>query len=226
MNRPEISVSLMCMDLLNVGEQLKVLDTVSNWYHIDLMDWHYVRNLTLSPDFMAAVRRVSRVPMDAHLMVEDVDLDLVRLCVESGARCVSIHPETAQPRIYRILQYLAGAGVQFGIVLNPATPLQMAEEYLAHVDKVTYMAVDPGFAGQAFIPDVLGKIAEGKRLRARKSLHFRIEVDGGCNGKTFRPLLQAGCDQLIVGGSGLFGRSRDLAKAVESLREDLAEAVR
>lgn len=224
MKKPALSVSLMCMDLLQVGRQLSVLDPAADWYHIDLMDWHYVRNLTLSPDFMKAVRRASSVPMDAHLMVDAVDLDLVRLCVESGAKCVSLHPETAEPRIYRILQYLKQQKVQFGVVLNPATPLQTAQAYLEHVDKVTYMAVDPGFAGQAFIPDVLRKIEEGCRLRAGRGLHFRIEVDGGCNRSTFRPILQAGCDQIIVGGSALFSRDADLQKADAQLQHELAEA--
>lgn len=225
MNKPQISVSLMCMDLLRVEEQLRVLDQYSDWYHMDIMDWHYVRNITLSPDFMKAVRRASNVPMDAHLMVDPVDMDLISLCIESGVNCVSVHPDTCAPRIYRIISELRRANVQFGVVLNPSTTLETVFPYLRQIDKITFMAVDPGFAGQSFIPDVLEKLRRCKRLRERENLHFVLEVDGGCNPATYRSILEAGCEQVIVGGSGLFRRNENLQEAAILLHKDLQEAV-
>ena len=152
--KPMFSPSLMCMDLLKIREQIQVLNLHADFYHIDIMDGHFVKNITLSPDFVKAVARVSRVPLDCHLMVTHPD-DYITMLAQAGATFLSPHAETINTDAFRILHKIHELGCRTGIVLNPATPLSYIRHYLHLLDKITIMSVDPGFAGLAFIREKL-----------------------------------------------------------------------
>lgn len=207
--KPMFSPSLMCMDLLKIREQIHILNAHADLYHIDIMDGHFVKNITLSPDFVKAVSRISKAALDCHLMVTDPD-DYIIPLAQAGAAYISPHAETINSDAFRILHKIHELGCKAGIVLNPATPLSYIQHYLHLVDKITIMSVDPGFAGQAFIREMLDKIREAKRLKIQNGYHYLIEVDGSCNAATFQELREAGVEVFIVGNSGLFQLHEDL----------------
>lgn len=210
--KPMFSPSLMCMDLLKIREQIQMLNDKASFYHIDIMDGHFVKNITLSPAFVKAVSRITEVPLDCHLMVTNPD-DYIQPLVEAGASYICPHAETINADAFRILHKVHDAGCKFGVVLNPATPLSYIQHYIHLVDKITIMSVDPGFAGQSFIREMLDKIREAKALKEAKGYHYLIEVDGSCNQQTFQELREAGVEVFIVGNSGLFHLDDDVSLA-------------
>ena len=219
-----ILVSLMCMDFLDIKEQLKILEEEMDGYHIDIMDGHFCKNITLSPDFAKAIRPAVKKPMDVHLMTTDPS-DWLDPCIEAGVDMISPHAETINTNAYRTMQYIAGAGKKVGVTLNPATALSYIEHYLNRIDVMTIMTVDVGFAGQKFIPEMLDKIRQAKALREEKGYHYRILIDGSCNKTTYEMLLEAGADDFIVGGSGLFSLHEDLREACKLCKAQFQEAV-
>lgn len=214
--RPEFSVSLMCMDYLEVKNQLDVLNHRADMYHVDIMDGHFCKNITLSPDFIRAVSRVAELPIDVHLMTEHPN-DWLELVAEAGATYIEPHAETINTDAFRVLTRIQELGCKTGVVLNPATPIQAIEQYMSRLDMITIMTVDVGYAGQKFIPEMLHKIAEAKRLRETMGYHYKIQIDGSCNAKTFRYLRDAGADVLILGSSGLFNLDDDLNTAYDKM---------
>lgn len=182
--KPMFNPSLMCMDLLNIKEQLQILNTRADFYHVDIMDGHYVKNITLSPDFCKAIRPVCRIPLDCHLMVTTPD-DFIEPLAKAGAGFICPHAETINADAFRIVNKIRSLGCKVGVVLNPATPVSYIQHYIHLLDKVTVMTVDPGFAGQPFIREMLDKINELKVLKEEKGYKYLIEVDGSCNEKTF-----------------------------------------
>lgn len=210
--KPMFSPSLMCMDLLKIKEQIQILNSHADFYHIDIMDGHFVKNITLSPDFVEAISRISSVPLDCHLMVTNPD-DYIVTLAKAKAAYISPHAETINSDAFRILHKIHDLGCKAGIVLNPATPLSYVQHYLHLVDKITIMSVDPGFAGQAFIREMLDKIKEARKLKAKHGYHYLIEVDGSCNATTFSELRDAGVEVFIVGNSGLFQLDENLDTA-------------
>lgn len=219
----KISPSLMCMDLVRFREQLTFLDSHADFLHIDIMDGHFVPNLTLSPFFMEAVRRVSSVPMDTHLMTT-TPATWIPLMAAAGAKWISPQAETINSDAFRTIATIRSLGCRPGIVLNPATPLETIRHYIHLVDKITIMTVDPGFAGQPFIEEMLEKIEEARDLRQRRGLDFLIEIDGSCNKRTYRRLIAAGADVLIVGTSGLFHLAENIADAWTMMTADIHAA--
>ena len=217
--KPQFCVSLMCMDFLDIKHQVEILDANMDGYHIDIMDGHYCKNITLSPDFMRAVGRVAKKPMDVHLMTTAPN-DWIDACADAGAGLISPHAETINTDCYRTLNRIHDAGCQTGVTLNPATPLSYCKHYLNRIDVLTIMTVDVGFAGQPFITEMLDKIAQAKKLREENGWHYKIMIDGSCNKKTFQRLHGAGADVFILGTSGLFNLDPDLQTACDKMKAE------
>ncbi|AFJ45804.1 D-allulose 6-phosphate 3-epimerase [Shimwellia blattae] len=219
----KISPSLMCMDLAAFKEQITFLDRHADYFHLDIMDGHFVPNLTLSPFFVGQVSKLATIPLDCHLMVTRPQ-DYIAPLAEAGASMLTLHPETLNGQAFRLMAEIRRRGMKVGLIINPETAPDTMKYYLHHADKVTVMTVDPGFAGQPFIREMLSKITELKHWRAREGLAFDIEVDGSCNTATWRLLIDAGADVLIVGSSGLFNRSADLSQAWGEMVAEINQA--
>ena len=215
--KPMFNPSLMCMDLLNIKEQLQILNTRADFFHVDIMDGHYVKNITLSPDFCRAIRPVCQIPLDCHLMVTTPD-DFIEPLAKAGAGYICPHAETINADAFRIVNKIHSLGCKVGVVLNPATPVSYIRHYIHLLDKVTVMTVDPGFAGQPFIREL-------KELKEEKGYGYLIEVDGSCNERTFGDLAKAGTEVFIVGTSGLFNLDKDLETAWDKMMDNFNKAV-
>jgi D-allulose-6-phosphate 3-epimerase len=220
----QFSPSLMCMNLMDIQYQLEVINSRADMVHIDIMDGHFVKNITLSPFFMEQLKDELKVPMDVHLMVEK-PADFIDMVIEAGATYVSPHAETINSDAFRIINKIKDAGCKAGVALNPATPLSYIHHYIHLLDKITIMTVDPGYAGQKFIPEMLDKIREAKALKEEKGYQYLIEIDGSCNPKTFKQLAEAGAEVFIVGSSGLFNEDKDLNVAWDKMMARFNELV-
>jgi D-allulose-6-phosphate 3-epimerase len=220
----KFSPSLMCMNLLDIQHQIEVMNRRADLVHIDIMDGHYVKNLTLSPFFIEQLKESLHVPMDVHLMVEN-PTDFIERVKEAGANIISPHAETINTDAFRIIDKVKSLGCQMGIVLNPATPIAYIQHYIHLVDKITIMTVDPGYAGQKFIPEMLEKIRQAKRLKEERGYRYLIEVDGSCNAGTFKRLAEAGAEVFIVGSSGLFNLHPDLEVAWDMMMDNFQREV-
>jgi len=218
----KFSPSLMCMDLTRFREQVEAMNSTAAFYHVDIMDGSYVKNITLSPFFIENLRKITDVPIDVHLMVNHPE-DIIPMCIEAGADIISFHPETANNKIFRLLTQIKDAGRRCGVVLNPATPAETIREYAHLLDKVTVMSVDPGFAGQTFIPQTLNKIRQLIAMREEHGYHYLTEIDGSCNARTFKQIAASGVDVFIVGTSGLFNLDDDVALAWQKMESIFAE---
>lgn len=163
-------------------------------------------------------KKITTVPIDVHLMVNHPE-DIIPMCLEAGADIISFHPETANNKIFRLLNQIKDAGKKCGVVLNPATPAESIAEYAHLLDKVTVMSVDPGYAGQKFIPESLNKIRKLINMRKNNGYHYLTEIDGSCNEKTFGQIAESGVDVFIVGTSGLFSLHEDVSQAWDRMIE-------
>jgi len=217
----KISPSLMCMDILHVADQVKVMDEGASYYHVDIIDWHYVKNFCLAPFFMDQLKTITNVGMDAHLMVDNVDVDLVELCIDSGAEMVTLPADIIGRKAFRLINVIKNRGKKVGVYINPSMRLEEISLYIHLVDKVTFMTVDPGYAGQPFIAESLDKIKQAKELKEEKGYSYEIEVDGSCNLKTYDKLFKAGAEVFIVGSSGLFSLDNDLKTAWGKMEENI-----
>lgn len=212
----EFSISLMCADVLNLKEQLIKLNEKADYYHIDIMDGHYCKNITLSPDYIKGIKKVTKLPIEAHLMVENPG-DFISMVADAGADIISVHAETINRNAYRILDSIKEKGLQVGIVLNPATPLEEIQHYAGRLDFLTIMTVDVGYAGQSFIPEMLYKIRKAKQLKEDLGYTYKIQIDGSCNEKTFGQLKRIGGEIFVLGSSGLFSLDDNLDVAYEKM---------
>jgi len=183
--------------------------------HLDVMDGHFVPNLTIGPPVVASLRKQIRVPFDCHLMIENPDLFIPEFA-DAGANWISVHQE-ACIHLDRTLHLIASHGCKPGVVLNPATPVETLTEVLDLVHHVLVMSVNPGFGGQKFIPNSLNKIAALARMRAERKLDFRIEVDGGVDLETVTDIVKAGAE-LLVAGNAVFGHG-DIRSSASKLLE-------
>lgn len=206
--------SLMCMDFLKMREQLETLNHRADMLHVDIMDGHYCKNITLSPDLIRTFARVATLPMDVHFMTTTPS-DWLEACAQAGAKILSPHAETINVDAFRTLNLIEKLGCKAGITLNPATPLDAVRHYIERLHILTIMTVDVGFAGQPFIKEMLGKIEEAAELKAKKGYQYLIQIDGSCNERTFKRMADAGAEVLIVGSSGLFGLHPDLDTAYD-----------
>ncbi len=215
--------SLMCMDFLKLEEQLKVLNRRADMLHVDLMDGHYCKNITLSPDLIRTFARVATLPMDVHFMTTQPS-DWLEVCAQAGAKVLSPHAETINVNAFRTMNLIESLGCKKGVVLNPATPLDTIRHYIEYVDILTIMTVDVGFAGQPFIPQMLHKIEEAAELKAKNGYTYEIQIDGSCNTRTYKRLTDAGAEILIVGSSGLFTLHEDLDTAYDMMLDAFTKA--
>ncbi|NLI21513.1 MAG: ribulose-phosphate 3-epimerase [Clostridiales bacterium] len=224
MNKPQFAVSLMCMDFLRMREQLETLNRRADLYHVDIMDGHFCKNITLSPDLIRTFARVATLPMDVHFMTTTPS-DWLEVCAQAGAKILSPHAETINADAFRTLNLIEKLGCQAGLTLNPATPLDTVRHYVERIDLLTLMTVDVGFAGQPFIEQMLPKIEEAAEWKARNGYRYLIQIDGSCNRRTFKRLMNAGAEVLVVGTSGLFSLDADLNTAYDRMLASFDEAI-
>lgn len=222
MSNVKFSPSLMTMDLDKFKEQITFLNHHVDSYHIDIMDGHYVPNITLSPWFIDELRKISDVPVSVHLMVTDPSF-WVGKCIDVKAEWICMHAEVLNGLAFRLIDQIHHAGLKVGIVLNPETPIDIMFPYLDLIDKVTIMTVDPGFAGQRFIEGALNKIVELRQLREEKGYTYLIEMDGSSNRQSFRRIYESNPDIYIVGRSGLFGLDANIETAWNTMIKDYEE---
>jgi D-allulose-6-phosphate 3-epimerase len=203
---------------MKLKEQIDVLDKYADFLHVDIMDGHFVKNITLSPMFVTQIRDYVRLPIDCHLMVENPN-DFIDPLLQAGTNYITLQIETINKDAFRTINRIHDAGCKVGIILNPATTLDTAKHYLSLIDKLTILTVDPGFAGQKFVTNMLDKIREASDIKKRNNYSYLIEIDGSCNAKTFSVLAKAGAEVFIVGTSGLFGLDDDLEIAWKKMIE-------
>ena len=205
----EILPSILSADFARLGEQIEALESVGcRTLHVDVMDGHFVPNLTIGPPVVASIRKITRLTLDVHLMITDPD-HYAPIFIEAGADRVLVHQETC-PHLDRTLRMIRAEGARAGVVINPATPVAMLDEVLEIVDYVLIMSVNPGFGGQAFIPYALDKV---RRLSAKKrdrGLKFPIEIDGGITMDNVAEVVRAGVEW-VVAGSSIFGGGKPAA---------------
>ncbi len=210
----EIAPSILSADFTRLGEQIAMVENAGAAYiHVDVMDGHFAPNLTVGPFIVEWVRKATKLPIDAHLMIENPD-NFIGAFARSGANMISVHPE-ATYHLDRTLNYIRQAGCMAGVVLNPATPLSMIEEVVANVDYVLLMSVNPGFGGQRFIPSSIDKLRRLRDLIRIKSSPARIEIDGGISPDNAAEVTAAGAE-ILVAGSSVFG-AKDPAEALKKL---------
>jgi len=219
----KISPSLMCMSLFDIKEQLSVLNRRADMLHIDIMDGHYVKNITLSPFFIEPLRPHTQLLLDVHMMVEN-PTDFIEAIAKAGADYICPHAETINRDAFRVINQIRSFGKKVGIVLNPATPVEFIQHYIHLLDKITIMTVDPGYAGQPFIPEMLNKVSQLRDLKQQHGYKYLIEIDGSCNERTYQDLMGAGAEVLIVGTSGLFNLDKDLDKAWDKMLDQMRQA--
>ena len=199
----ELAPSILSANFAQLGnDALQAIEGGGTVLHLDVMDGHFVPNLTIGPPVVRSLREITKVPFDCHLMIESPDLFIPEFA-EAGANWMSVHQE-ACVHLDRTLHLIASHGCKPGVVLNPATPVETLTEVLDLVHHVLVMSVNPGFGGQKFIPNSLNKIAALARMRAERKLDFRIEVDGGVDLETVTDIVKAGAE-LLVAGNAVFG---------------------
>ncbi len=213
-SRVQIAPSILSADFARLGEEIRAVERGgASLLHLDVMDGHFVPNITIGPPVVASVRKITALPLDCHLMISEPDRYIRAFC-DAGAEMISVHQE-ACIHLDRTLGHIRSCGALAGAVINPATPVETLSEVLEVVDYVLVMSVNPGFGGQEFIPRTLGKIRRLAAIREERGLEFRIEIDGGINATNVLEAARAGTD-IIVAGSSVF-HSEDPAAAVELL---------
>jgi len=221
-NKIKLAPSILSADFSRLGEQ--VTDAVkagADYIHIDVMDGHFVPNITVGPLVVTAVRRCTNVPLDVHLMIESPDRH-IKSFADAGANIITVHIETC-PHINRTVQFIKSLGIKAGVSLNPGTPAEMVSEILKAADLLLVMTVNPGFGGQAFIPETLDKI---KRLRAeidKLYLNTELEVDGGISSDTAPQVANAGA-RVLVAGAAVFNSKQTVSEAIQKIRKSLSSS--
>lgn len=212
----ELAFSILASDFAHLADEVAAAERGGGTIvHIDVMDGHFVPNITFGPPVVKALRPITQLPLDCHLMIEDPDA-FIPAFAEAGANMISVQQEACR-HLHRTLQQIALYGALPGVVLNPATPVETLIEVLPMVHYVLVMSVNPGFGGQQFLPLAVDKIAHLAALREEMGLHFRIEVDGGVASDTVASVVRAGAE-LLVAGSAVFEKGRTERNAAELLR--------
>ncbi len=218
--RPLIAPSILSADFAHLADEIKTVEMAgADWLHVDVMDGHFVPNLTIGPLVVEAIRPVTKLPLDCHLMVSNPE-DWILPFARAGADIITIHAEAA-PHLDRLLHGIRELGVKAGVSINPATPLAAIEEVLDLVDLVLIMSVNPGFGGQTFTPGSLIKIERMREMIERLNPKCNLEVDGGIKPSNIGKVRSAGADMFVV-GSGVFNPDASVADSVAMLRESLA----
>jgi ribulose-phosphate 3-epimerase len=212
----KIAPSILSADFSRLGEEILAVDRAgADYIHVDVMDGHFVPNITIGPLVVAALRKVTSKPLDVHLMIENPDLYILEFA-RAGADIITIHQE-AVPHLHRTIQLIKSLGKKAGVSLNPATPIETLDVILDDLDLVLVMSVNPGFGGQAFIPSALDKIHALRQRISQRGLATELEVDGGVKIDNIRSIVAAGAD-VLVAGSAVFNTT-DYAATITALRE-------
>lgn len=211
----KIAPSILSADFAKLGAEIQEVEAAgADWIHVDVMDGHFVPNITIGPLVVEAIRPVTNLPLDVHLMIENAE-QYVETFAQAGADYITVHVE-ASPHLHRTIQMIRNAGAKPGVVLNPHTPIEAILPILSEVDLVLFMTVNPGFGGQAFIPEVLDKVSALRAIIDEKGYDIDIEIDGGINEETIQDAVRAGAN-VFVAGSAIFNKE-DRAKALQGIR--------
>jgi ribulose-phosphate 3-epimerase len=212
----KIAPSILSADFARLGQQIVEAEVGgADYIHVDVMDGHFVPNLTIGPLVVSAIRPLTKLPLDVHLMIEHPER-YVEAFAAAGADILTVHVE-ACVHLHRVIQQIHGLKVKAGVALNPATPLESVSEILSDLELVLVMSVNPGFGGQAFIQNSLSRITRMRRQIEEQGLRAEVEVDGGVNQKTIRSIAEAGA-QVLVAGSAVYGTSESITAAIAALR--------
>jgi ribulose-phosphate 3-epimerase len=215
----KLSASILSADFGRLAEEVRAVEAAgADWIHVDVMDGAFVPNITIGPDVVKAIRKVTSLPLDVHLMIEKPERYL-KAFVDAGADWLGVHVE-ACVHLHRTVQNIRELGVRATVTLNPATPAVLVEPVLSEVDMVLLMTVNPGFGGQKFIRSVLPKVRQCRRLIDEAGLPVLLEVDGGVNPTTIDDLVEAGAD-VFVAGSAIFGGDGNYSENVRALKDRL-----
>ncbi len=218
----KMAPSILSADFSRLKEQIEIVDKAgADWIHLDIMDGHYVPNITFGPLIVKGVRKITNKLLDAHLMVENAD-DHLKVFQEAGVNQLTVHVE-ACPHLWATIDKIHALGLNAGITQNPATPLSLLEPVLHRVQNVLIMTVEPGFGGQKFIPEMLDKIRELHRIKIQRNLNFEIQVDGGIDVTTAPQVVRAGAT-CLVSGSSIFAAT-DIKKAFDEIKNAAENAL-
>ncbi|QCJ42016.1 ribulose-phosphate 3-epimerase [Bacillus sp. S3] len=211
----KIAPSILSADFSKLGEEILAVEKGgADYIHIDVMDGHFVPNITIGPLIVEAIRPLTKLPLDVHLMIENPD-QYIEAFVKAGADYITVHVEACR-HLHRTIQNIKSYGIKAGVVLNPATPVETIQHIIGDIDMVLLMSVNPGFGGQAFIPEILPKIRKVKEMAEQKGINLEIEIDGGVNPETAKQCKEAGAN-VLVAGSAIYNQP-DYAKAISLIR--------
>jgi ribulose-phosphate 3-epimerase len=211
----KIAPSILSADFAHLAEEIaKVTEAGADMIHVDVMDGHFVPNFTIGPPIVKAIRKVTRLPLDVHLMMTNPD-DFIHDFIKAGSNYITVHVETC-PHLHRTIQSIKEEGVKAGVTLNPATPLSSVEEILGDVDLLLIMSVNPGFGGQGFIPSALEKLRRARAMIDQRGAKVELEIDGGIKVENVAAIAQAGAD-ILVSGSAIF-ESKDYKDTIQKMR--------
>ncbi len=205
------------MDFLEVGKQIAALNKLADLYHFDIIDNHFAPAFGLPFEFLVTVKEIATLPIDVHLMSENVE-ELVERLIQLHVDVITIHIESVASNAFRVIGKIKEAGIRVGIAINPISPLENLNYILAIADKITVMTFDPGIAGQELVEVTLEKVAQVATIKKAQPYFFDIEVDGSCNARNFSRMKAAGANQFVIGTSGLFSLDKDIEIAWEKMR--------
>jgi len=216
----KLAPSILSADFAHLGEQIaEVTRAGADYIHVDVMDGHFVPNITIGAPVVASIRRVTSLPLDVHLMIEHPERYISEF-INAGADIITVHVE-ASAHLLSTIQAIKEQGVKAGVSLNPPTPLSAVDEFIHHVDLVLIMSVNPGFGGQSFIPETLPRIANMRKILDNRKPGVELEVDGGINAENAPDIVKAGADVLVAGNS-VFRAEEGISQALQRLREATA----